>query len=66
MTDGNEQAPAILDVPIGLAAGGMRRESDSLGEVLGHAARHIRERAVVTSPVGGGRLAHQLGEARAE
>jgi fumarate hydratase, class II len=33
MTDGNEQAPVVLDVPIGLATGGMRRESDSLGEV---------------------------------
>jgi fumarate hydratase, class II len=33
MTDGDEQAPVVLDVPIGLATGGMRRESDSLGEV---------------------------------
>jgi len=40
MTDGNEQAPAILDVPIGLAAGGMRRESDSLGEVQVPAGRY--------------------------
>ena len=40
MTDGNEQAPAILDVPIGLAASGMRRESDSLGEVQVPAGRY--------------------------
>jgi fumarate hydratase, class II len=40
MTDANEQAPAILDVPIGLAAGGMRRESDSLGEVQVPAGRY--------------------------
>jgi fumarate hydratase class II len=33
MTDANEQAPEILDVPIGLAARGMRREFDSLGDV---------------------------------
>ena len=33
MTDANEQAPGILDVPIGLAASGMRREFDSLGDV---------------------------------
>jgi fumarate hydratase class II len=33
MTDANEQAPEILDVPIGLAASGMRREFDSLGDV---------------------------------
>jgi fumarate hydratase, class II len=33
MTDANEQAPAVLDVPIGLAASGMRREFDSLGDV---------------------------------
>ncbi len=40
MTDTNEQAPAILDVPIGLAAGGMRWESDSLGEVQVPAGRY--------------------------
>jgi fumarate hydratase, class II len=33
MTDTNEQAPKILDLPIGLDATGMRREFDSLGEV---------------------------------
>ncbi|MBV9450623.1 MAG: class II fumarate hydratase [Streptosporangiaceae bacterium] len=33
MTDANEQAPRILDVPIGLDAAGTRRESDSLGTV---------------------------------
>ena len=36
------------------------------GEVPGDAARHARERAVVTRPVGRRRLAHQLGEAGAE
>jgi fumarate hydratase, class II len=33
MTDANEQAPKILDVPIGLDATGMRKEFDSLGTV---------------------------------
>src|SRR5580693_471898 len=33
MTDANEQAPKILDLPIGLNATGMREEFDSLGEV---------------------------------
>jgi len=31
MTGANEQAPKILDVPIGLGATGMRQEFDSLG-----------------------------------
>jgi fumarate hydratase, class II len=33
MSDSGENAPKILDVPIGLDATGMRREFDSLGEV---------------------------------
>jgi fumarate hydratase class II len=33
MTDAEDAAPEILDVPIGLDATGTRRESDSLGEV---------------------------------
>jgi fumarate hydratase, class II len=33
MTDPNEQAPKILDLPIGLDATGMRKEFDSLGTV---------------------------------
>ena len=33
MTTMNDEAPKILDVPIGLDATGMRREFDSLGEV---------------------------------
>jgi fumarate hydratase, class II len=33
MTDANEQAPKILDLPIGLDATGMRKEFDSLGTV---------------------------------
>jgi fumarate hydratase, class II len=33
MTNTNEEAPKILDLPIGLDATGMRREFDSLGEV---------------------------------
>jgi fumarate hydratase class II len=33
MTDANEQAPRILDLPIGLDATGMRQEFDSLGTV---------------------------------
>src|SRR5690348_9981853 len=33
MTDANEEAPKVLDVPIGLDATGMRREFDSLGDV---------------------------------
>jgi fumarate hydratase, class II len=33
MTDANEQAPKILDLPIGLDATGMRQEFDSLGTV---------------------------------
>src|SRR6202167_4483173 len=33
MTDVNEQAPKILDLPIGLDATGMRKEFDSLGTV---------------------------------
>jgi len=33
MTDADDQAPEILDLPIGLDATGMRREFDSLGEV---------------------------------
>jgi fumarate hydratase class II len=40
MTDADEQAPAILDVPIGLAASGMRREFDSLGDVEVPAGRY--------------------------
>jgi hypothetical protein len=33
MTNANDKAPRILDVPIGLDAAGMRREFDSLGDV---------------------------------
>ena len=33
MTHADEEAPKILDLPIGLDAAGMRREFDSLGEV---------------------------------
>jgi len=33
MTDNDNQAPKILDLPIGLDASGMRREFDSLGDV---------------------------------
>jgi fumarate hydratase, class II len=33
MTNTNEEAPKILDIPIGLDATGMRREFDSLGHV---------------------------------
>jgi fumarate hydratase, class II len=33
MADADNQAPTILDLPIGLDASGMRREFDSLGEV---------------------------------
>ena len=33
VTDENEQAPKILDLPIGLDATGMRKEFDSLGTV---------------------------------
>jgi fumarate hydratase class II len=33
MTDADNEAPKILDLPIGLAASGMRREFDSLGDV---------------------------------
>src|SRR5262249_42311456 len=33
MSDANEQAPRILDLPIGLDATGMRQEFDSLGTV---------------------------------
>jgi fumarate hydratase class II len=33
MTDANERAPKILDLPIGLDATGMRQEFDSLGTV---------------------------------
>lgn len=33
MTTTNDEAPKILDLPIGLDATGMRREFDSLGEV---------------------------------
>jgi hypothetical protein len=33
MTDADEQAPKILDMPIGLHATGMRQEFDSLGRV---------------------------------
>src|SRR5690349_23575883 len=40
MTDANEQAPRILDVPIGLDATGMRQEFDSLGPVDVPAGRY--------------------------
>jgi fumarate hydratase, class II len=33
MTDTNDKAPKILDIPIGLDATGKRREFDSLGDV---------------------------------
>jgi fumarate hydratase class II len=33
MTDDQDTAPKILDLPVGLDAAGMRREFDSLGEV---------------------------------
>ena len=33
MTDASDQAPKILDLPIGLSATGMRQEFDSLGKV---------------------------------
>ena len=35
MTTADDEAPKILDVPIGLDATGMRREFDSLGEAEG-------------------------------
>jgi fumarate hydratase class II len=40
MTDANEQAPEILDLPIGLDAAGTRQEFDSLGEVAVPADRY--------------------------
>jgi fumarate hydratase, class II len=40
MTDTNDQAPKILDLPIGLDASGMRREFDSLGDVQVPADRY--------------------------
>src|SRR6202034_3192638 len=40
MTDVNEQAPKILDLPIGLDATGMRKEFDSLGDVEVSANRY--------------------------
>jgi len=33
MTNANDEAPKVLDLPIGLDATGMRREFDSLGQV---------------------------------
>ena len=42
------------------------RPAARAGEVLGDAARHARECAVVTGTVGRRRLAHQMGEACAE
>jgi fumarate hydratase, class II len=33
MTTADDEAPKLLDVPVGLDATGMRREFDSLGEV---------------------------------
>src|SRR5260370_16791976 len=39
-TSATEQAPKILDVPIGLDATGTRREFDSLGDVEVPAARY--------------------------
>src|ERR1700736_4496384 len=33
MTSANDEAPKILDLPIGLAATGMRKQFDSLGTV---------------------------------
>src|SRR5258707_9414625 len=40
MTNTNDEAPKVLDVPVGLAATGMRREFDSLGEVEVPASRY--------------------------
>jgi hypothetical protein len=40
MTTMHDEAPKILDVPIGLDATGMRREFDSLGKVEVPAARY--------------------------
>jgi len=40
MTTTNDEAPKILDVPIGLDASGMRREFDSLGDVQVRADRY--------------------------
>jgi fumarate hydratase class II len=40
MTDADEQAPKILNVPIGLDATGMRQEFDSLGHVEVPASRY--------------------------
>jgi fumarate hydratase, class II len=40
MSDSSDNAPTILDVPIGLRATGMRREFDSLGEVEVPASRY--------------------------
>jgi fumarate hydratase, class II len=40
MTDANDQAPKVLDLPIGLDATGTRREFDSLGEVQVPANRY--------------------------
>ena len=51
MTTTNDEAPKILDVPIGLDATGMRKESDSLGDVEVPADRYRGEQ----SPRGRGR-----------
>jgi len=54
MTTTNDEAPKILDVPIGLDATGMRNESDSLGDVEVPADRYRGAQ----SPRGRGRPGH--------
>src|SRR5271169_6461196 len=59
MSDSGENAPKILDVPIGLDATGMRREFDSLGEVEVPANRYWgaqTQRSLEHFSIGDGRM----------
>ena len=58
-----EQAPTVLSVPIGLKAGGRRKEFDSLGEVLVPADRYWgaqTQRSLEHFDIGHDRMPHEV------
>src|SRR5690348_6977482 len=63
MTDNDNQAPKILDLPIGLDAPGMRREFDSLGDVevpAGHYWGAQTQRSLEHFNIGNDRMPKQV------
>src|SRR6202034_4723800 len=63
MTDVIEQAPKILDLPIGLHATGMRKEFDSMGTVEVPADRYWgaqTQRSLIHFSIGGDRMPKEV------